>query len=494
MSGSLTPKKSPQGPAAPGHLSSTIGTAGPPGLVLASPAGRWVVLAAILGSALAGIDATVVTIALPAIGRDLDASFAGLQWTITGYTIPLASLILLGGVAGDRFGRRRMFLVGTTWFTAASLLCAVAPTVQVLVAARVLQGIGGALLTPASLAVIEAVFRPADRAAAVGTWEGFSGVAGALAPFAGGWLLGLGSWRWVFVVNLPVAAAVVLVALRHMPESRDETSDGRHLDWAGAGATVCFLGGMTYGLMQARSPGQSLTLLAAGLLALAGLGALLKIEASRPDPLLPPSLFRIRQFSAANATTFLVYGAIGVFFFLLVLQLQVVAGWSPLAAGSSIIPVTLITLSLSRLSGRVTQRIGPRPQMTVGPLVCGLGVLLSLRVTAGCEYVNDVLPAVIVFGLGLATMVAPLTSTALSSLPTSHAGVASGVNNAVARTGSLLAIAAVPVAAGITGDAISDPQLFASGFRTSMLVCAVLMAAGAAVSAAWIRRPEPCAE
>ncbi len=495
MSGSTTPKKPPQPPsglpAAPVRFTPPIGADSPPGLILASPAGRWVVLATILGSALAGIDATVVTIALPTIGRDLGASFAGLQWTVTGYTITLASLILLGGVAGDRFGRRRVFLVGTIWFTAASLLCAVAPSIQVLVAARVLQGIGGALLTPASLAVIESVFRPEDRSAAVGTWAGFSGIAGALAPFVGGWLLELGSWRWVFVVNLPVAAVVLWVTVRHMPESRLEAASGRHLDWAGAAATVCFLAGVTYGLIEAPSSGHLRTVLIAVFLATVGFVALLRIESSSDAPLLSPRLFRNRQFSAANATTFVAYGAIGVFFFLLVLQLQVVVGWSPLAAGLSTIPVTVITLSLSRLSGRVAQRIGPRLQMAVGPVVCGAGVLLALRIGADAGYVDDVLPAVTVFGLGLATMVAPLTSTALSSLPTSQAGVASGVNNAVARTGSLLAIAAVPVAAGITGDAIADPQLFASGYRTSMIVCAVLFGAGAAVSAVWIRRPDP---
>ncbi len=479
-------RRSPRPPPARSTTTGGIGVRGE--LALSSAAGRWVVLATILGSALAGIDATVVTIALPAISLDLGASFSGLQWTVTGYTLTLASLILLGGVAGDRFGRRRMFLVGTVWFTAASVLCALAPSVELLVAARVLQGIGGALLTPASLAVIEAAFRPEDRSAAVGTWAGFSGVAGALAPLVGGWLLALGSWRLVFLVNVPVAALVVVVAMRHMPESCDDDAGGAHLDWAGGVATVCFLGGVTYWLIEGRSSDHLATSLAAGGLALTGLLALFRIESRSPVPLLPTRLFRSRQFAAANTATFLVYGAIGVFFFLLVLQLQVVVGWSPLAAGLSTVPVTVITLVLSRFSGRVSQRIGPRPQMTAGPLLCGIAVLLSLRITADSRYVADVLPVVTLFGFGLATMVAPLTATALSSAPASHAGAASGVNNAVARTGALLAIAAVPVAAGITGDAIADPQLFATGFRTSMVVCAALFAAGAAVAALWIRR------
>lgn len=463
-------------------------------VALSSGPGRWVLLAAVLGSALPAIDGTVVTIALPAIGRDLGGGFAGLQWTLTGYTITLASLILLGGVAGDHFGRRRIFMVGTVWFTTASVLCAVAPTIELLVTARVLQGVGGALLTPASLAVIEAVFRTEDRAAAVGTWAGFSGVAGALSPIVGGWLLGLGSWRWVFAVNLPVAVVVLLVAARHMPESRDEESVGAHLDWAGAAATVCFLGGMTYGLIEARSSGQGAVLAVAAAAVVIGLVAFVRIETTARTPLLPPSLFRIRQFTTANATTFLVYGAIGTFFFLLILQLQAVVGWGPLAAGSSTIPITVITLSLSRLSGRLAQRIGPRLQMTAGPLLCGAGALMLRSIDADATYLRDVLPALTVFGVGLATMVAPLTETALSALPASHAGIASGFNNAVARSGSLLAIAAVPVVAGLSGDALANPLRFAAGFRTSMSICALLFAAGAAVAGLWIRRPAPPTE
>lgn len=459
----------------------------PERLVLSSAAGRWVVLATILGSALAGIDSTVVTIALPAIGTDLGSSFTGLQWTVTGYTITLAALILLGGAAGDRFGRRRVFVVGTVWFTAASCLCALAPSIEVLVAARVLQGVGGALLTPASLAVLEAVFRPEDRAAAVGTWAGFSGVAAALAPFVGGWLLALGSWRWVFVVNLPVAVVVVAVAVRHVPETRGQTSIGP-LDWRGSFATVAVLAGVTYALIEAPSHShQRLTFLALAT-AIGGAAVFVHTERTSPAPLIDLSLFRIREFSAANATTFFAYAAIGTFFFLLVLQLQVVAGWSPLAAGASSLPVTVITLGLSRLSGRLAQRIGPRPQMTLGPVLCAAGCVLALRITSDAHYLTDVLPAVVVFGLGLATLVAPLTATALSAVPDSHAGVASGFNNAVARTGSLLAIAAVPTLTGITGDAIALPQLFAIGFRTAMAVCAGLLITGSVVAAMGIPR------
>ena len=455
-----------------------------------TPAGRWVLLATVLGSALAAIDATVVTIALPTIASDLDASFAGLQWTVTGYSVTLAALILFSGAAGDRFGRRRLFLLGVVWFTVASVLCAAAPTIGVLIAARVLQGVGGALLTPSSLAIIEAVFDPRDRPAAVGTWAGFSGVAGALAPFAGGWLLDLGSWRWVFLVNIPVAALVIHLTVRHVPETRDDEAAGG-LDWVGSAASVLFLGAGTYAIIEAPNGGKSAVVLLAAALAVALLVGFVLWERRSPHPLLPLRLFTIRQFTAVNAVTFIVYGALGTFFFLLVLQLQVVAGWSPLLAGSSTIPVTVLVLAFSRWSGVLGQRIGPRLQMTIGPLLCALGTVLALRIGVGAHYVTDVLPAVLVFGVGLAAMVAPLTATALSSVPTSNAGIASGVNNALARSASLLGIAGIPVAAGLTGHAFEDPARFDAGFRTATLVCAVLFALGGLLAGLAVRNPHP---
>ena len=450
-------------------------------LAYRSAAGRWVVFATVLGSALAAVDATIVTIALPAIGKDLGATFGALQWTITGYSLTLASLVLLSGAAGDRFGRRRVFLIGVVWFTAASLLCAAAPTVLVLVAARVLQGVGGALLTPASLAILEGAFTADDRALAIGSWAGFSGVAGALAPFAGGWLLGLGSWRWVFLVNLPLAAAVIAVGLRHIPRSCSESDDGGRLDWGGAALSVALLGSGTYAIIGA-SPGAAV---GAALAAV----ALAVHERRSPNPLVPLQIFRIRQFSAVNGVTFFVYAPIAVVFFLLVVQLQVVAGWSPIAAGASAVPVTLFTLLLSRRSGALAQRIGPRPQMTLGPLLCAGGAVLALRIDGASTYVQDVLPAVVLLGLGLAVMVAPLTATALSALPSRQSGLASGINNAVARTAGLLAVAAVPVVAGLRGDVVADPLAFDRGFDVSMWICAVLFTIGAAVAATTIVQP-----
>ena len=448
-----------------------------------SAAGRWVLTATILGSALASIDATVVTIALPAIGADLNTSFAGLQWTVTGYTLTLAAFILIAGAAGDRFGRRRVFLIGVVWFSLASLLCAVAPDIELLIAARILQGLGAALLTPASLAILEAAFRPEDRAVAVATWAAFAGVAGALAPFVGGWLLDVSSWRSVFVVNVPLAVVVIWLALIRVPESSDEGAPDR-LDWLGSCLTVVVLGSLTYAVIDVGDSGVTTTNAVFLGVAVVSCCVLVRVERVVSYPVLPLGLFHVREFAVANVVTFFAYGAIAVYFLMLTLQLQVVSGWTPLAAGLSTIPVVVLTLSLSRVSGRLAQRIGPRPQLTLGPMLCGAGALLALRVGEDASYLRDVLPGVLVFGLGLAVMVAPLTATALGSVPVSHAGVASGVNTAVARTASLLAVAAVPVLAGLTGNAFTDPVRFDHGFEISLGVCAALLVAAALISAA----------
>ncbi len=460
-----------------------------PQLAYRSAGGRWVLLATVLGSALATVDGTIVTIALPAIGNDLEGTFGGLQWTITGYTLTLASLILLSGAFCDRFGRRRVFLIGVVWFTTASLLCALAPTLTLLIAARVLQGVGAALLTPASLAILESSFRDGDRALAIGTWAGFSGVSGALAPLAGGWLLALGTWRYVFVLNVPLAILVIVVSIRHVPESSDGEAHGR-LDWIGAALTVAFLGASTYAVIDAGSRSGLHTAAAWGV-AGAGIATFVIHERRSAQPLLPLQLFRIRQFSAINALTFVVYGAVAVYFFLLVLQLQIVSGWTPLAAGLSTVPVTILTLALSRRSGALAGRIGPRLQLTAGPLLCAVGALLGLRIGATPTFVCDVLPAVTVFGLGLSAMVAPLTASALSAVPPQHAGLASGVNNAMARSAALLAIAAIPVVAGLDGTVFDQPVAFDAGYRTAMLICASLFTVGAVLAGVAVVDPAP---
>ena len=454
---------------------------------LGTAPGRWVVLATVLGSALAGIDATVVNIALPAIGRNLHASFGALQWTVTGYTVTLAALILFGGALGDRFGRRRIFCYGVGWFAVGSALCAAAPSIIWLVAARTLQGVGGALLTPASLAIIQSDFRREDRAGAVGIWAGFGGVATAIAPFVGGGLLAVGSWRWVFLINLPLAVVVIVIARRHVPDTRDPAAASR-LDWRGAALGVAGLATLTYAIIGAPEQGLSVPVGITGVLGISAVGGFMLVEKREKSPMLPLGIFHSRQFSVANAATFLIYGSIGVFFFLIVIHLQVVAGYTPLRAGAALLPVTILTLLLSPASGKLAQRIGPRPQMTVGPLLCALAALMCLRLSPNASYLTDALPAIAVFGLGLACFVAPLTAAILAGAPTEHAGIASGVNNAVARTGSLLAISAIPALTGLTGKAYDDPTQFLRSFRVALVIAAGLLAVAAGTSAVGLRQ------
>jgi EmrB/QacA subfamily drug resistance transporter len=453
---------------------------------MGTPRGRWVLLTTVLGSSLAFLDSTVVNVALERIGNDLDADFAGLQWTVNAYTLTLAAFILLGGSLGDRFGRRRVFVFGVVWFALASLLCGFAPNIEALIAARALQGIGGALLTPGSLAIISASFHGRDRAAAIGAWSGLSGVAGAIGPFLGGWLVEW-NWRAVFLINLPLAVVVVWVALRHAPESRDPEA-APHLDWMGTLAVVVGLAGVTYALTAA-ADGMSTVVLTTGTVGVVALALFVVVELRSPYPLVPPRLFADRQFSAANGVTLLVYAALGAFFVLLVLHLQVVAGFSPLVAGTSLLPVTVLMLLFSSRVGALAQRFGPRFFMTVGPLVSAGGVLLVRGIGPDSSYLLGVLPGAIVFGAGLTLTVAPLTATVLSSAPDRNAGVASGVNNAVARAAGLLAVAVIPVAAGISGEDYTDPTAFGAGFRTATLLCAAVLAAGGVLALLTIRRP-----
>lgn len=468
-----------------------MSTPEPEPLRLGTARGRWLLAVTVLGSGLAMLDSTVVNIALERLGADFGASFADLQWTINAYTLTLAGLILLGGSLGDRFGRRRVFCVGIVWFALASLLCGLAPSVEVLVAARALQGAGGALLTPGSLALISASFRGRDRAAAIGAWSGLGGIAGAIGPFVGGWLVEW-TWRAVFLVNPPIAAAVLVAALRHVPESRDEQAPD-HLDVPGTLLAVVGLGAVTWALTEAGSAGVGAAVLAVGAGGLLALAGFVLVERRSRAPLVPGDLFTGPggpRFGAANTVTLLVYAALGVLFVLLVLQLQVVAGFSPLAAGTALLPVTLLMLLLSARMGALAQRIGPRVPMTVGPTVAAAGMLLLLRVGPDASYLGEVLPAVVVFGLGLATTVAPLTATVLDAAEDRHAGIASGVNNAVARAAGLLSVAFVPTLAGISGDDWTDPVAFGAGYQRALVIAAGLLVAGALLSALLIR-PAP---
>jgi EmrB/QacA subfamily drug resistance transporter len=459
------------------------------GLSLDEARGRWVLLATVLGSGLAFLDATVVNVALPRIGKDLDAGISGLQWTVNAYTLTLAALILLGGSLGDRFGRRRVFVVGVVWFALASLACGLAPNVTSLAVARAVQGIGGALLTPGSLAILQSTFRQEDRARAIGAWSGLAGIAGAAGPFIGGWLVEHAGWRWVFLLNLPLAAAVVLVSVRHVPETRDPEA-AHSLDLPGAALGALGLGALTYGLIGWQEQGASGMVLTGLVVGVAGLLAFGWREHRAPEPMLALGIFSSRLFAATNAVTFAVYAAIGGVFLFLVLALQVVAGFSPIAAGAALLPVTVLLLLLSARVGALATRIGPRLPMTVGPALAGVAVLLMSRLDTDVSYVLDVLPAATLFGLGLALTVAPLTSTVLAAAPDRHAGLASGVNNAVARVAGLLAVAVLPLVAGLDGEAYADPDLLQPAFRTVMMVCAGLLFVGAALSAVTVRRPE----
>ncbi|MGI8447069.1 MAG: DHA2 family efflux MFS transporter permease subunit [Streptosporangiaceae bacterium] len=463
------------------------------GLVLASARGRWVLLATVLGSAVASIDATVVGIALPAIGRDFHVGLGPLQWVVTAYTMTLAGLLLLAGSLGDKYGRKKIFLIGVIWFALASLLCAVAPDVTFLILARALQGVGAALLTPGSLAILEAVFRPDDRGKAIGAWSGFAGVGTAIGPFIGGYLVQAVSWRLIFVINLPLAALVVAVTLRHVPESRDPQATGR-IDVLGGTLVTLGLIGLTYGLIE--GPGghwDSPTVLSALIGGVVLLAAFVGQERRSKEPMLPLSLFKSTQFTATNAITFVVYGGIGGALFLLPIQLQQVSGYTALEAGISLLPVTVITLALSRRSGALAARIGPRLQMIAGPILVGIGLALFARITQSGDYLTEVLPAVVVFGFGLAVTVAPLTSTVLAAAPAERAGVASAVNNDVARAAALVAVALLPAAGGITGDAYRHAEVFSAGFHTASLISAALCVAGGVLAVFTIRNPAPAA-
>ena len=452
----------------------------------AEPRGRWVLLATVLGSGMAMLDATVVTIALPAIGRDLGSGLSGLQWTLNGYTLTLAAFILVGGSVGDLWGRRRVFVLGTAAFAVTSALCAVAPSVGVLVGARVLQGVAGALLTPGSLAIISASFHRDDRAAAIGAWSGLSGVTTAVGPFVGGWLIEHASWRWIFLINLPLAAVVVLVSLRHVPESSDPDAV-RQIDVPGVLTGVVWLAALTFALIRWGATGVDDAVVGALLVTVLALVGFVVAERRGRQPMMPLSIFAARRFSATNAVTFVVYGALSAVLFVLALQLQIVCGFTPLAAGAAFLPVTLLLLLGSARVGRLSERWGPRPFMTAGPLVCaGAMVLLEHVVTVGASYWRDVLPAVVVFGLGLTLTVAPLTTTVLAAAPARHAGLASGLNNAVARTAGLLAVAVLPLVAGLGERTYRDVGAFDRGFDRAMLWCAVLLALGGLLSAALI--------
>lgn len=457
------------------------------GLKLESAGGRAVLAAAVLGSGMAMLDGTVVNVALRSIGRDLDASLAELQWITNGYLLALASLILIGGSLGDHFGRRRIFVVGVIWFAAASLLCGVAQTPGQLIGARILQGVGAALLTPGSLAMIQGAFRPVDRAKAIGSWSGLGGIAAAVGPFVGGWLVQYADWRWVFLLNLPLAVVTVVIATRYVPETLDPDAT-RGFDFWGAGLGTVGLAGVTFALIEYDSLSRAVVIgsAATGIL---GFVAFILVERRSAHAMMPTSLFGSRQFSAANVMTLLVYAALGGVIFFLVLQLQTVAGYGPLPAGLALLPLTVVMLFLASRGGALAARIGPRLPMALGPFVCAGGIALLTGIGDETRYWVDVFPGVTVFALGLALLVAPLTSTVLAAAPDRRAGIASGVNNAVARAGSLLAVAALPAIVGLSGADYDDPTAFSAGYRQALWICVALLVVGGIVAGLLIANP-----
>ncbi|MEU3994813.1 MFS transporter [Streptomyces fungicidicus] len=459
-----------------------------PDVRLSSPQGKWILVTTVLGSSMALLDSTVVNVALPRIGQDLGADLGALQWTVNAYMVTLAGLILLGGALGDRFGRRKVFVVGVLWFAAASLLCGIAPDAGVLIAARALQGVGGALLTPGSLALIQASIHPDDRGRAVGLWSGFGGIGAAVGPFLGGWLVDGPGWRWVFLLNVPLALLCAPIALRHVPESSGVKAEGR-FDVLGAALGAIALGLVTYALIEAE--GDTVPAAASAVAGLAAAIAFVLVEKRRPAPMMPPAIFASRQFSAVNGVTLCVYAAFGGFFFLAALQLQVVVGWSALAAGTALLPTTALMLLLSARSGELGDRIGPRIPLTVGPLLCAAGMLLMTRVGPDASYATEVLPALLVLGLGMVTLVAPLTATVLASVDTARAGLASGINNAAARAAGLVAVAALPLLAGMGPEAYRMPDVFDAAFRRAMVLCAGVLVVGSVLAFTTVRRPAP---
>lgn len=461
------------------------------GLTFSSAPGRWVIAATVLGSGIAMIDSTVVGIALRSIGRGFHTPLGPLQWVVTGYTLTLGAFLLLGGSLGDGYGRKRVFMIGVAWFAVASALCGFAPDPEVLVLTRCLQGVGGALLTPGSLAILQASFTREDRARAIGAWSGLGGLAAAAGPVLGGYLVSAASWRWIFFINVPISAFVLVVCARHVPESYDRSAT-KKVDVPGAALGVVALACATYTLIEGSAQGwdTAAVLGCAAVAVVASIGFLLA-ERAVPAPMLPLDIFRSRQFSATNVVTFAVYGALGGAFFLIPLALQGVSRYSPLESGVALIPITIIMLLFSARSGRLATRIGPRLQMSLGPVVVAAGLALLTRAVSGTEYFEYVFPAVVVFGVGLAIVVAPLTATAMDSAPSEHAGIASAVNNDVARVAGLVAVAILPWLAGLEGRSYLNARALASEFRTAVLIAAALCATGGVLAAVAIRNPSP---
>jgi EmrB/QacA subfamily drug resistance transporter len=406
-----------------------------------APNKRLILIAAILGSGIVFLDGTVVNVALPAIQDDLGASLASQQWVVEGFLLSLSSLLLIGGSLDDLFERRTVFAAGVAGFGVASLICAVAPTVGVLIAARVLQGVFGALLVPSTLAIIIATFPERERGAAIGTWTAFTGISTVVGPLLGGVLIDTASWRWIFLINVPLVLGTLWLTARAIPHTASQQPDAR-VDFLGGALCALGLGGVVFALIEHSrlgwdDPGVAI----AGAVGVAALVAFVVWERRAPSPMLPLELFRSRNFAVGNLASLTMYAGLNGALFFVALFLQQVAGWSALAAGAAFLPLTAMMFTLSRRFGALADRYGPRLFMGLGPIIGGVGLALLLRLGRDASYATELLPALLVFGLGLSMTVAPLTATVLGAVDERHSGVASGVNNAIARVAGLLAIA-----------------------------------------------------
>ncbi len=505
-----------------------------PAPALDAAARRWTLVSAVLGSSMAFMDGTVVNVALPAIQRGFDASGADAQWIIESYALFLAALLLVGGVLGDRFGRRRVFLVGVVVFTASSAVCAAAQGTGQLIAARALQGIGAALLVPGSLALLGANFPEDGRGRAIGTWSAFSGITAAIGPVVGGFLVDHFSWRWAFLLNVPIGGVLVLACLAKVPESRGAAAPGG-LDLAGAALATLGLAGIVFALIEAPTrAGHEGAVVAAGLLGIAALAGFLAWEARARDPMLPLALLRNRDFAGANLLTLLLYAALGGGLYFVPLNLIQVQGWGATAAGAALLPFVAIMFALSRAAGTLADRVGTKWALVAGPAIAAAGFALFARPGVGGDYWTTFFPAVCVLGLGMTITITPLTTTVMNAHGQALAGTASGVNNAVSRAAGLLAIAALGVLLARVFDArlhaaLADPRLprdladalwqqrhklaaiappagaapdvarqvhvlvgdaFVAGFRVAMLASAAL-ALASSLSAAWLISARP---
>jgi EmrB/QacA subfamily drug resistance transporter len=456
---------------------------------------RLTLLAAILGSGVVTVDGSIVNVALPAIEGELGGGLSAQQWIVNAYLLALGSLILIGGSLGDIYGERRVFAIGVSAFGLLSLACALAPTIEALVAARALQGAAGALVTPSSLAIIVAAFSPSERGAAVGSWTAWGAIAAIVGPLVGGWLVDGASWRWIFALNVPLVLATLALVLVAVP--RAATATGRRVDIVGAGLCVLGLGGIVFALIEQPRYGWTSPLILVPLLAgVAAFASFLVHERRVRDPMLELELFARRNFAVGNAETLTMYAGLAILFFFLVIFLQQVAGYSALESGLATLPVTVVMFALSRRFGALADRYGPRLFMGVGPLLAAAGIVLLLRTGLRTSFLSDLLPALLVFALGLSITVSPLTATVLADADENDAGIASAVNNAIARVAGLVGVSIVGlvVASTLVGDEFAANPESVRAFHEVVLICAALVAAGGIAGLIGITNPRRAVE